>query len=318
MLAMPPTHIPSQHQQHPFATTDSVASPVGKQPSVEIVSSPAALASDVASNTEGTRFANPGTDLSVGRTSTTGNPLTPGPTPPFPSSLSSSTFAQQYLQELKQEPPERKRLSKRFLPRVNRNSTVAPLQPKKPSSTSWSSLDRAAHKVQRQDKDRPQAAESAIDEKAHLHLHLPTRSAISLSSNPADKVDKPRDDNNSAGRLHARSVEGLPSKHTQPTVVQPSAQHNAAPAGNDREESNRDADKAAKAVDSGYASKTPSVTEDNTSVISGAGLVDAASDQKLKLDRKMHQTSSRLLRMTDDDRPFTRVSEKKIPSVLGH
>lgn len=29
-----------------------------------------------------------------------------------------------------------------------------------------------------------------------------------------------------------------------------------------------------------------------------------------KLDNKMHQTSSRLLRMTDDDRPFTKVSRE--------
>ena len=35
-----------------------------------------------------------------------------------------------------------------------------------------------------------------------------------------------------------------------------------------------------------------------------------------RLDNKMHQTSSRLLRMTDDDRPFTKVSQQHCPRVL--
>jgi hypothetical protein len=45
------------------------------------------------------------------------------------------------------------------------------------------------------------------------------------------------------------------------------------------------------------------------------------SEQQLEagfaaLPSKMHQTSSRLLRMTEDDRPFTKVWKKRKPELL--
>lgn len=288
----------SQQSHHPFdADAASTQTTHAAKSSVEKAS---AVLSDT--GVENKRVA----DQSA---TTVGRP--PSPSPPAGISLSfdnpesATSLQHQQLESLQRDSNASRRLSRRLPSWVSRNTSAAPTS-QRPSSTSRSSQKR----VPSDDDDDSSASGPSPNTQS-------PSSGLTAALTGTATGEQPRD--LPGGRVHARSVGGLPLTQCPPIAVQPS--HKQASSASlaslstltiGDESPFKSEEFTLKQADScNSSSRDLSIAEDTST---GAGLNPIVDNRR---QRKMHQTSSRLLRMTDDDRPFTRVSKYSYRTGTG-
>jgi hypothetical protein len=138
----------------------------------------------------------------------------------------------------------------------------------------------------------PLLRKTSREDRGHLRGN-----SSSLSASPFLSIGVPRASSSSSRGLFDRSVDELPSDAA--SIISLSA----------------DADTTSLLPSDSSRSATPAVSTPPTPSDSEWAnnkldkVRSAVSSRSVRTaDKKMHQTSSRLLRMTDDERPFTRVS----------